>query len=580
MDSLLEPLTENEKQHFCVEMMKRLDIQRRNEHFCDVTLEVGSGDDQARLKAHRIVLCAASPFFYNALNSDMKEKKEGVIRLEETSKSVMEEVLEFLYTGHVNITKENAFDLFAQADFFLLPNLKRLSGDFILQTLSVGNCVMVYYFAAKYQWEELQKGAKDFILANFVTVAETEDFLNLSSKQVEEWISSDGIVVEGEENVFEVVVKWIEKRDADFQCFFDLFQHVRFIYVPRNYLSKMILPHRFVKDRKTCVNLVLDAMNCISDGTEECFFSLSPRNCLKTHEDAVVVCGRKKTLCYIPSQSKVYQLTSLPTMHMHNPFHYNMSVCHGKLYILGGFSWEGSFMEYYDPSLNVWFPMHPPDSVYPYSALVTFQGFLYTIGGVDKKGERVSTVQKYNPDSNLWQAVPPLSAARSDVCAVADESFLYVIGGIDTTGQSVNTVERFDPTTNTWGKLPSTLARRSGASGAVSEHKLFVFGGLQLESMYVDYPCEVYDPVTSVWSGISSSFAPRIFASAVSYKGEIFVSGYFRNEEGEEKNSLQLGCDVYQDEWICCVNFSKFHKIFPLRIPRNVLAQCKPAQVS
>ena len=72
------PIKETDVQQFCVEMMKRLDVQRRNDHFCDVILEVGCGDDQARLKAHRIVLCAASPFFYNALNSEMKEKKEGV----------------------------------------------------------------------------------------------------------------------------------------------------------------------------------------------------------------------------------------------------------------------------------------------------------------------------------------------------------------------------------------------------------------------------------------------------------------------------------------------------------------------
>ena len=89
MDSLSwEPIEETDMQQFCVEMMKRLDLQRRSNHFCDVVLEVGSGDDQARLKAHRIVLCAASPFFYNALNNDMKEKKEGVIRLENTSKAV------------------------------------------------------------------------------------------------------------------------------------------------------------------------------------------------------------------------------------------------------------------------------------------------------------------------------------------------------------------------------------------------------------------------------------------------------------------------------------------------------------
>ena len=107
-----EPITETDMQQFCVRMMKRLDIQRRNEQFCDVMLEVGSGDDQARLKAHRIVLCAASPFFYNALNSEMKEKKEGVIRLEETGKAVMELVFEYIYTGHVDINLQNAYELF------------------------------------------------------------------------------------------------------------------------------------------------------------------------------------------------------------------------------------------------------------------------------------------------------------------------------------------------------------------------------------------------------------------------------------------------------------------------------------
>ena len=180
MDSLLEPIKDTEKYPLCTEVMKRLDIQRRNELFCDVTLEVGSGDDQACLKAHRNVLCAAGLFFFNALNSDMKEKQEGVIRLKETSKAVMEKVLDYLYTGHVEITKEIAYELFAQADFFLLPNLKALVGKFILQTLDISNCIMAFHFAINYKDEDLVKGAKDFILANFVAVAGSEDFLNLS----------------------------------------------------------------------------------------------------------------------------------------------------------------------------------------------------------------------------------------------------------------------------------------------------------------------------------------------------------------------------------------------------------------
>ena len=89
VDLASEPISETERQQYCVEMMQRLNIQRRNEDSCDLILEVGSGDDQARLKAHRNVLCAASPFFYNALNTEMKEKKEGVIRLEEAIKGLL-----------------------------------------------------------------------------------------------------------------------------------------------------------------------------------------------------------------------------------------------------------------------------------------------------------------------------------------------------------------------------------------------------------------------------------------------------------------------------------------------------------
>ena len=62
-----------------MEVMKRLDYLRRNKRLCDVILEVESDDNQVLLKAHKNVLCDTSPFFYNALNTEMKEKEEGVI---------------------------------------------------------------------------------------------------------------------------------------------------------------------------------------------------------------------------------------------------------------------------------------------------------------------------------------------------------------------------------------------------------------------------------------------------------------------------------------------------------------------
>ena len=580
MDSVALPAVETSKQQFCVEMMKGLDTRRKNDQFCDVILEVGSGDDQARLKAHRVVLCAASPFFDSALNSDMKEKKEGVIRLEETSKAVMEEVLEYLYTGHVVINENNAHELLVKADYFLIPSLKVLSSKFIMQTLSLSNCIVAYYLALKYRCEVLLKCAKNFIHANFVAVAESEEFLNLSSKEVQEWISSDEIIIKGEEVVFEVVVKWMDMNGCrkNLQCFYDLFQHVRLVYLPLHYLSKVILPHRFVKARKKCLDLALDAINCISGGTEEHFFNQSPRKCLKTHEDVIVACGYRRTLCYLPSEDKWYQLADM--LSPHNSYCHTLSTCHGKLYLIGG-NLCSSTSERYEPSLNLWTSGKAPESdvseVRGCSAAATLQGFLYVVGGKSKSndGKRLSTVQKYNPDTNIWQDVSPLRSPRSSICAVADGSYLYAIGGMSETRKFVDIVERFDPTNNTWDKCRSTLAKRRHAAGVAIKQKVFVFGGLSEKSTADS--CEVYDPATNIWTGIPNAVAPRGYASAVSFKEHIYVFGCFQSEDGSRQEMSLQAYDVENNDWIPLTwpFGSRFFKISRLRILRDVLLNCK-----
>ena len=52
-------------------------------------------------------------------------------------------------------------------------------------------------------------------------------------------------------------------------------------------------------------------MKMVFSGGEECYFAQSPRNCLKTHENAIVACGKTSTLCYIPSEDKWYKLSRI-----------------------------------------------------------------------------------------------------------------------------------------------------------------------------------------------------------------------------------------------------------------------------
>ena len=559
------PIKKTEMKDFCVEIMKRLNVQRKNEQFSDVVLEVGSGDDLARLKAHRIVLCAASPFFYNALNSDMKEKNEGVIRLENTSKAAMEELLEYVYTGHVGLTQSKAFDLLEVADFFVILSLKEITSKFIAQTLSSSNCLMAYYFAVKYQCTDLHWKARDFICKNFMRVVEQEDFQNLSMKEVEEWISSHDIEVRGEEDIFQVIVKWWEGKEYhEREEFFELFRHVRLVYMSRNYVFNEILPHSLVADNKTCSSFVLEAMKDVSSGSEECFFAQPPRNCLKTSEDCLVVTGRNATICYVYSENSWYELSDQSVSR------HTMCASHGKLYINRPADCK---IKRYDPALNSWGTVISYSGGQRGASLVNFQGFLYLIGGA-VGNEHAKCVHRYNPDTNLWQKVAPMSISRSGLCAVADKESLYAIGG-RTRDQLVDVVERFDPKTNTWCKAASICEKKTCPHGVMLRGKVFLFGGLTSLTSSDDVfssIIEMYDPISNIWTAIQSTSAPKRCFNATGFKGTVFVSGIW-DQESSEKYFLRV-YDVDKNEWKPCAKFpDDFHPgaMAPLRIPRGIL---------
>ena len=562
MEFLLEPVTEVDSQQFCVQIMKRLDIQRRNEHLCDVVLEVGEG--QARLKAHRNVLCAASPFFYNALNTEMKEKEEGVIRLKDTSKVLMEEVLEYLYTGYVDINDNNAFELMAVANYFLITSLKLLSSKFIQDTLCASNSIMAYYSSVKYQCSDLREAAKSFILANFMAVSKSNDFLNLNLEQVEEWISSDEVVIKGEKEVFMAILIWTEHNTERKQSFYKLFRHVRCHYVSRSFLTTVILQHEFVRGRKECLDLVVDAMKELSDETGAQFWKHSPRKCLNTPDDAVFVCGGENgenVLCYLPFQRRWYNLKDIPSRRKPNAF--ASTTCQGRLYVIGGnLSLFGDVPEKcYDPLLDVWSSINSFPEGLNFTAAVSFQGLVYVIGGENNSGNRLRTVKQYDPSTNLWQEVSPLSNARSSVCVVADESYIYAIGGYTSSPSEkcLDIVERFDPKFDSWNRIAPTQAKRRGAAGVSLRNKIFVFGGVDLSG---GCPCEVYDKETNVWTAIVNDIAPRYYASAVCIKGIIFVVGKFGvNQNDSQRETLQV-YDVEKNEWRLCLKLAnKCYKV-------------------
>ena len=111
-----------------------------------------------------------------------------------------------------NLKEDAAQDQIVVADYLFLEKLKLFAGEVLVQMLNTSNCISTYYFAERFQCEVLLSSTSKFFRANFTSIyaANRENVLNMSSREVEMWISSDEIDVSAEEDVFEIILAWTD----------------------------------------------------------------------------------------------------------------------------------------------------------------------------------------------------------------------------------------------------------------------------------------------------------------------------------------------------------------------------------
>jgi len=503
----LQPISDAEQAAFCVELAKRLNMLRRQDHLCDVTLVT---KDDKEFKAHRNVLSAASPFFFKLLQSDMKENREGIVRFEEISGAVMEDVLEFIYTGTVEVTQENSKDLIAAANYLLIPGLKNLSGQFLERQMSESNCISTFYFAEMYQCDELITNTRKFIHENFASVAEMNEFLNLEAKEVERWISSDEISVVVEADVFEIVLKWIEQDKSERKASFEkLFRHMRLAFLSRDFLLDVVT-NELVRENLHCVKLISDAVK-LTSFTCEGDLPQSPRKGLETR--AIVACGGKYTFCYLPEEDEWKRLAEGL---LERSYATKMISYRDELY---AFPHHGEG-ERYDPVVNGWCTLDLCSTWFTKVAVVRGDIYAIEVNTSTKK----STIKRYNVERCSWQTVlSSHEGCRESSCVVAAGNHLYVCGGL-LEDDFVTIAERFDTVENKWEEIANMQQKRGYAFGVATEGKIFVAGGND-HWVWCLKTCEMFNISTNEWQFVASLNVSRTHGSMVCLKGTLYVLG-------------------------------------------------------
>lgn len=516
--------------------MKRFDLKLRDRGPCDITLVVENGKE---FNAHRHVLSEASSFFERLFNSNMKESREEVVRLEMITESQMSDVLKFIYTGTIKtLTHEKAEDLLAVADYLLLEGLKNTPQKFLKKNLSTSNCISHYYLAEKYMGEDLLVSCRKFIHENFATVAESPEFMNLSSHEVEKWISSDEIIINEEEDVFKIVLKWIDQDKSQRGVKFPvLFRHVRLTSVTRDFLVRNVMKKDLVKENKECCDRVTEALTWLNRRRTKCRSPRPdpPRKALGSC--AIVACGLQKPFdcfCYLPENNEWYRLPRAK-----GRAHYVVSY-RGQLFIIYEDNINKS--QCYDSDMNHWSPA--PWAMMGESKLdqmVTsgkwFQAVL-VVGNeicfiVQNSMER-SELWKYNLETNSVSPPIPWEEGRhTDPTVIAIDKDIYTIGGLkDVESNSrpmtaVSDAARYNTVENKWGKIAPIQVGRYEACGLGTNEKIFIAGGISDNGKKIQRlrSCEVYDISTDEWQFMSDLKFARFHSNMVSANGTLYVLG-------------------------------------------------------
>lgn len=142
-------------------------------------VQIKSGDQT--FDAHKFMLSAMSPVFSRMLQSEMKEKRSGLVDLGDTNPKVVTELLKFIYTGSCCIHDKKpdpqiVCELLQVADKYELEHLKDLCQYELSSTLTPKNSLQYFALGEMYGANELKKRALETIVKIRKSIVGTEEW--------------------------------------------------------------------------------------------------------------------------------------------------------------------------------------------------------------------------------------------------------------------------------------------------------------------------------------------------------------------------------------------------------------------
>lgn len=466
---------------------------------------------EQRFSCHRNVLACTSPYFKAMFTADLTESKQTEVKLHEVEPDSVQLIIDYAYTGRIEITKINAQNLLAASSLFQITPILKACAKFMETQLDASNCIGIHYFAHIHNCTELRNKAREHIEKNFVEVSQGEEFLTLSEEKLSEIISSNELNVDQEEVVYEALLNWINSdKDKRLPRFADLLPLVRFGLINSRYIQDNIANHSYISSCSKCQQLLANVKdfetNSETDGGEHAFSAILRSGMIKPELCVLLIGGvdhnKPSINCYNPVTREAYYMADFQEDLGNGFYAVEDPACvvtdDNQIFVAGGnyiyhenfgecHSDEDSFDDYeeesvrkdffqYDNDHDCWVPR--ASMLFPKSnfALAHVGGMIFCFGGLTINQHPTEIIECYDIALNKWSYVSMMPTTLVDLSAVVHNEQIYILGGRTGVGAH-NVVMRYSPKKGDWTSLAGMPTPRFSFGACVVGDEIYVCGG-------------------------------------------------------------------------------------------------------
>lgn len=420
----------------------------------DITVKVGA----KTFPCHRIILIALSSYFDAMFSSGMKESISGEINFPDMNEEHFEMVLEFMYSGKIELVTENAMDILDIASILQIKSLQKICEEFLFPHLTKENCIKIWKISVLHDCENLLEKSFEMMVEHFQHLCQSDEFYDLEAKELASIIKEDDLNVESEDKLCDIILKWIKKdkenRTKDIGL---IFENVRLPFLKPEYLVNLEETYKYLKDDPTCAKGINFAKkyHLLPARQQEMFSNQTRFRSTSDSEEVLVLLGGCLTTsppysrslnvpCYNFRKRVWFIIAPLP---FDPGIEFATCTYNSDIYITGGGSMQNCLLKY-DHNKNVWTQLNTMRHGRRRHAMVAVTGFLYVMGGYDNKlldGARmISSIERYDIREDSWEHIADLLTPVSSFSAAVMSDMIYMFGGEMNDRKDTSLIQYYD----------------------------------------------------------------------------------------------------------------------------------------